>query len=373
MRCIAIALLLLCAMLCPSAAQDYTREHLRITFAAAGPRGLEALLVRPADSRRYPLALMTHGSPRSVEQRPQMTPARSYMQALEFARRGFAVLIVTRRGYGNSGGDYAERAPVCGQNEYLKAANESARDLRAAVEFMQTRTDVSTQGMIAIGRSAGGVAAIALAADPPAGLVAVINFAGGRGSRGDRDVCGADAQVESFGILGRTAHVPMLWVYAENDQYFWPELAQRFHTAFQASGGRAKFVTAPPLGRDGHSLFSEAGASLWIPIVDAFLREQNLGLRTLLPPLAGDALPAPAHFTQDGSGRAAFRQYLRANDNKAFAVSQKGGYAWRSGAGTEREAEVAAREACEHSGATCSIYAINNELEAERTRAPAGR
>lgn len=295
-----------------------------------------------------------------------MTPGRYYMQALEFARRGFAVLIVTRRGYGSSGGDYAEGASACGQNEYLKAATESARDLRAAVEFMQTRTDVRTEGMIAIGRSAGGVAAVALAADPPSGLAAVINFAGGRGSRGDRDVCGADAQVESFGILGRTARVPMLWVYSENDLYFWPELAQRFHAAFQASGGRAKFVAAPPFERDGHSLFSEAGARLWIPIVDGFLREQNLGLPTLLPPLAGDALAAPAHFRPDGPGRAAFRQYLRANDNKAFAVSQKGDYAWRSGATTEREAEAAAREACESKGATCTIYAVNNQLEKER-------
>jgi len=73
---------------------------------------------------------------------------------------------------------------------------------------------------------------------------------------------------------------------------------------------------------------------------------------------------------QGGAGRASFRQYLRANDNKAFAVSQNGGYAWRSGAGTEREAEAAAREACERSGAVCTIYAINDKLESERA-APA--
>jgi hypothetical protein len=197
----------------------------------------------------------------------------------------------------------------------------------------------------------------------------VINFAGGRGSRGDRNVCGADAQVEAFGVFGQTARVPMLWVYAENDQYFWPELAQRFHAAFQASGGRAKFVAAPPYGRDGHSLFSEAGASIWIPIIDDFLREQSLGLRTPLPPLASDALPAPAQFRPDGSGRGAFRQYLRANDHKAFAISQTGEFAWRSGATTDGEAQRAAREACERKGAVCSIYAVNNQLESERARA----
>ena len=368
MRRIATAVLLLGLMLCPSAAQDYARENLRIPFAAAGPRGLEAQLIRPADGRRYPLALISHGSPRDSGERPHMTPGRYFVQAMEFARRGFAVLIVTRRAYGNSGGDYAEAASACGRNEYLHVARESAKDLRAAIEFMQTRADVSTDGMIAIGRSAGGLASIALAADAPSGLAAVINFAGGRGSRGDRDVCGADAQAEAFGVLGRTARVPMLWVYSENDLYFWPELAQRFHAAFQASGGRAKFVAAQPFSRDGHSLFSEAGAPIWIPIVEDFLREQQLGLRTPLPPPARDALPAPATFRPDGQGHAAFRRYLRANDHKAFALSPTGSFAWRSGATTDDEAQRAAREACESRGAVCSIYAVNDQLESERTR-----
>jgi alpha/beta superfamily hydrolase len=164
MRRAAIVLLLLGLMPCWAAAQEYTRENLRIPFAAAGPRGLEAQLVRPADGRRYPLALISHGSPRDSAERPHMTPGRYYVQAMEFARRGFAVLIVTRRGYGSSGGDYAEGAPACGRNEYVTSARESAKDLRAAIEFMQTRSDVSTERMIAIGRSAGGLAAVALAA-----------------------------------------------------------------------------------------------------------------------------------------------------------------------------------------------------------------
>ena len=66
------------------------------------------------------------------------------------------------------------------------AANASAADLRAAVDAMNRRADVTTQGMIAAGVSAGGFASIALSADPPPGLAAVINFAGGRGSRADR-------------------------------------------------------------------------------------------------------------------------------------------------------------------------------------------
>lgn len=360
----AIVLAILCALLCPSAAQDYRREQLRVPSSAAGARGLEALLVRPADDRRYPLALLSHGSPRDAEVRRQMTPGRYYMQAIEFARRGFAVLIVMRRGYGISDGDYAEGASRCGRSEYLKSANESAQDLRAAIEAMQRRSDVTTQGMIAIGQSAGGLASIALAGNAPPGLAAVINFAGGRGSRGDNDVCGEDELVEAFGTLGRTARVPMLWVYSENDLYFWPELARRFHAAFQASGGRAKFVAAPAFGRDGHSLFSPRGASIWIPMVDAFLRDENLGLRTPLPPPSTDVLSPPVQFRNQG--REAFKQYLLAGEHKAFAVSKSGRFGWRTGMRSEREARVAALEACERTGDSCSIYAVDDDLEIDR-------
>lgn len=359
----AIVLALLCATLCPSAAQDYSREPLRIPSSAAGPRGLEALLVRPADGRRYPLALITHGSPRDAQARRQMTPGRYQMQAVEFARRGFAVLIVMRRGYGTTDGEYAAGASRCGPSEYLKSANESARDLRSAIEAMQTRSDVTTQGMIAIGQSAGGLASLALAADAPQGLAAVFNFAGGAGSRADHNVCGEDALVEAFGTFGRTARVPMLWVYSENDQYFWPELAQRFYTAFQASGGRAKFISAPTFGRDGHSLFSPRGAPIWTPMVDAFLREENLGLRTPLPPPAATGLPPPAAFR--GSGLDSFKQFLLAGDHKAFAISKSGRYGWRAALRSEREARVAALEACEKGGDSCSIYAVDDELESD--------
>ncbi len=322
------------------------------------------MLIRPAGDRRYPLALMTHGSPRKAEARRQMNPGRFHIQAIEFARRGFAVLIVMRRGYGLSDGNYAEGASQCGRSDYLRAAKETARDLRAAVEAMRTRSDLTTQGMIAVGQSAGGLGAIALAADPPQGLVAVINFAAGRGSRGDNDVCGEDALVAAFGDLGRTARLPMLWVYAENDLYFRPELARRFHAAFQATGGVAKFVAAPVFGQDGHSLFSASGAPIWTPMIDAFLREENLGLRVLLPPPAADALPPPVQFGE--RGREAFKQYLLAGDHRAFAVSKSGRYGWRSGMRSEREARVSALEACERTGESCSIYAVDEELESER-------
>ena len=81
-----------------------------------------------------------------------MTPNGLYAQAVEFARRGFAAVVVMRRGYGNSGGSYAENSGPCDRRNYLLAANASAADLRAAVDAMSRRADVTTQGMIAARR-----------------------------------------------------------------------------------------------------------------------------------------------------------------------------------------------------------------------------
>ena len=164
----------------------------------------------PSGARRYPLALISHGTPREGSARAPMSPYGSYRQAVEFARRGFAALVFMRRGYGDSGGQYAESSGPCGRREYLRAASQSASDLHAAIEAMRNRTDVSTNGMIAVGVSAGGFASLALTADPPPGLAAAINFAGGRGSRADNDVCDEDALVRAFATLGRTSRIPTL-------------------------------------------------------------------------------------------------------------------------------------------------------------------
>ena len=242
---IGVLCLIVCAALQPAAADGFYREDLRIPLAAAGPRGLEALLLRPSGTQRYPLALISHGAPRDAADRATMSPYGSYRQALEFARRGFAALVVMRRGYGTSGGDYAENSGRCGRRDYSVAANASARDLRAAIEAMKGRADISTGGMIAVGVSAGGFATIALTADPPPGLAAAISFAGGRGSRGDNDVCDQGALVREFATLGRTSRIPMLWIYAQNDKFFWPDLAHRMYAAFNGAGGRARIHRCP--------------------------------------------------------------------------------------------------------------------------------
>lgn len=335
------------------------REELRIPMAVAGQRGLEAVLIRPAAPGRYPLALLSHGAPRDPADRATMSANRSYPQAVEFARRGFAALSVMRRGYGTSEGSFAEAAGPCGRRDYLGAGKVSALDLRAAIAAAERRSDVTTQGMIAVGVSAGGFASLALAADAPSGLAAVISFAGGRGSRADNEVCSEDALIAAFGAYGKTARVPTLWIYAANDKYFGPELARKMHAAYVQSGGRAQLIEAAAFGSDGHALYSAPGIPIWTPMVDEFLRAHNLGLRTpitLTPP----AVAPPPQL--GANGRAQFATYLASGPHKAFAVSPKGAFAFRTARRSAAEAQDEALKACAQYGPDCKLYAIDNAL-----------
>jgi dienelactone hydrolase len=359
MRATLLAVLIVSTTMQPAAADGFHREDLRIAMAAAEPAGLEAMLVRPSGSGRYPLALISHGAPRDRTARATMSPYGMYRQAIEFARRGFAALVVMRRGYGVSGGRYAESSGPCADRDYLRSARASAEDLAAAIEAMQNRTDVSTNGMIAVGGSAGGFASIALAAAVQPGLVAAISFAGGRGSRADDDVCDEAALVRAFAALGRTSRIPMLWIYAENDKFFRPELAHRMHAAFTGAGGRAQLIDAPAFGDDGHTLFSR-GIPLWTPMVDRFLREQNLATRELAAAPRPTALSPPPRLGE--KGRSAFAGYLAASPHKAFALSPTGSFGYRGGQRSAGAAQDAALAICAKFAADCAVYAVDEEL-----------
>jgi dienelactone hydrolase len=225
-------------------------------------------------------------------------------QAIEFARRGWAAVVVMRRGYGGSDGNWAEGYGSCANPNYIAAGTASAADLKAAIALLETRPDIDPSRVISVGVSAGGFATVALTADPPPGLVAAINFAGGRGSQSDDEVCREDRLIEAYRFFGKRARIPVLWVYAENDHFFGPRLAQQFRDAFIAGGASVEFITAPAFGSDGHGLFSLAGIPVWSGFVDAFLQRQGLRIRaTLLPPPPRPALNAPVEPIADQATR----------------------------------------------------------------------
>ena len=326
--------------------QDLIEEPLRIPMPEAGKAGLEAVVVRPNDAAAHPLALLTHGTPRQATDRAEVSAAQFVPQAREFARRGWTTVVVVRRNYGSSGGRYAEETDSCSNHgNYYYAARESAHDLRAAISYLSTLPIVDSSRIIAVGVSAGGFAVVALTADPPPGLKAAISFAGGRGSRGPDDVCSPDLLVSTFGALGEKSRIPMLWVYAQNDHFFGPRLAERLYGAFTRAGGQARFIKAAEFGRDGHGLYSAGGIAIWTPMVDDFLAAQNLKLRDDLL-----ALPTPPNVTPpeslSTSGLEAFRTFLTYPGHKAFAVSPDGHYGYVIARRSNKDAQKKAEEHC---------------------------
>ena len=294
-------------------------QELRIPWVKS-PSGLDALLVSVDLPDKRPLVVITHGSSRDTQAHREVTPWAMLPQAIWFARRGFIVLVVVRRGYGASEGepDYAGTGH-CPQSDYQKASENAAEDLAVAIDYGSRLPGVDSTRAIAAGISTGGMATVALTAHAPKNLIAAINFAGGRGSRADHDVCNPGSPVSAYRSFGKHSRVPMLWIYSENDKYFWPELAHQFDAAFRSGGGQDEFIQAPPVGVDGHRLFSQ-GIPIWTPMVDAFLKAHDL---VLLPqPLPEPQLPnvTPPEGLTEG-GQESFRAYLALGPHKAFAMS----------------------------------------------------
>ncbi len=311
---------------------------------------LEAMELRPRLPGPFPLAIIVHGTPGTEDKRRQYKVEAFTPQAIEFARRGFVAVAFLRRGYGTSDGGYAESNGACGRMNYLTAGVESARDIAAALRALAVRPYIDRSRVLVVGQSAGGFAALALTKDPPPGVQAVVNFAGGRGHFPERNaVCEPEKLVAATGQFGHGAGSPTLWIYAENDKSFGPSLARQMLNAYLAGGGRAEMVMAPPFGEDGHFLFA-LGLAEWRAPVDEFLRRMRLP--TMLP----QPRPVPPPEIR-GKAEEAFRKYADSLlPNKAFAASPRSGaFAWKSGAGSVAAARIEALTMCQKSGTVCEI------------------
>jgi len=228
-----------------------------------------------------------------------------------------------------------------------------------AIDYGRHLPQVDPDHIVAVGVSTGGMATVALTAHAPPGLVAAINFAGGRGSQGDHDVCNAEDLVHSYRNFGKKSRVPMLWLYAQNDKYFWPELAQKFDAAFRSGGGNDQFVLAPAIGEDGHSLFRHVSA--WSSMVDSFLAAQKLvPLAQVLPELEAPDVPAPTGLSE--AGQRAFHNYLLLGPHKAFAMAAWS-FGFSAGQMTADDARRKALENCRHAAQNrenCVLVSVDN-------------
>ena len=272
-----LAAVLLFGQFPPAGLAAQQSEILYVDAPDDSGRELRVRLVLPDGDGPFPLAVINHGSPRLASERPGITDPKYTQLVSWFIDRGYAVALPLRRGYGPGGGRWNETFGPCDDPDYVSAGLETARDIEAAIEELRERDDIMRKATVVVGHSAGGWGSLALASLNLKGVRAYINFSGGRGGHHDDRPelnCNADALVDAAERYGETSRRPTLWLYAENDRYFPPSLAERMHTAFTDAGGKARFKMLPAIEGDGHLLATE-GQESWGPILGKFLKTDD--------------------------------------------------------------------------------------------------
>ena len=322
---------------------------------------------RPQGPGPFPLVVMNHGRPGDPALRAQFPRQRFEPIARFFIRKGFAVAVPQRLGYGvsASAGD-PEDEMSCNNPRYKPAGDAAAVQVLAVVAHMRKEADIDPSRLVIMGQSLGGFTTVATAATKPDGLVAAINIAGGHGGNPETrpgNPCQAYLLENTFAAWGKTATAPMLWMYSENDKYFNPKNARAWFDAFTKAGAKAEFKLMPPFGDDGHALLVRAN-DLWQPVVDEFLARHGFTTPGAMGKPAvtglGKALDAAAvPLISDKQRDETYQKYLAAKSPKAFALGSgdRLGYAWGD------DAMSKALGFCQRrTGLPCKLYAVDNDV-----------
>jgi hypothetical protein len=161
--------------------------------------------------------------------------------------------------------------------------------------------------------------------------------------------------VSTIRAYGAATRVPSLWVYAENDGLFGPELVERMRTEFLESGGDARLVRLPSEGKDGHRIFSSARRK-WLPEMDGFLRSLKLPTWN-----EGDVNELMRRGAVEERTRAFLEEYVAGPSEKAL-VREKGGsyFGVAYGYRTVEQAGRSALDSCQRTKRECELIMENN-------------
>jgi dienelactone hydrolase len=333
-----------------------------------GARTGEMLIThfKPPGNGPFPAVLMHHG--RGVD---RANPGRwRYINVAQYwTRRGFAVFIPTRLGYGDTGLEPdPEFTGPCNSKRYDVAAAAVVVQSKAGLDYASQQPWVDKNKMIVMGQSMGGFTTILTMGQKYPGVIAGINFAGGAGGdpillRGNP--CSPFMLGSLFGSAGKfnQGSTPMLWIYSENDLYWGPSLPKKWFDAYTEAGGKAQFTQFPPIGADGHSLIN-TGFGLWRPIVDQFI--SSLGFATPKNANAPETsnfadladtskVPLVNQETKD----VGYKRFLNTDVPRAFAIGPKGEWSFQSG---ERSIERALERCAGSAKTDCKLYAVDDAV-----------
>jgi carboxymethylenebutenolidase len=246
-----------------------------------GPVALRALVFRPQGKGPFPGILLNHGAGRTEDELKRLGPYEANAELLGplFARHGYVLLYLFRRGVGLSTGqgtnavDLMNRASAARGQEARNALQlqllqgREMTDALAALEFLRTLPEVSASRVGIVGHSFGGSLTILMAEREP-GLRAVVIFSAA-GYSFDRS---PELRERLLAALSRLA-APTFFIHAANDYSL--SSGKVLDARLEALDKPHRLKIYPPLGRtvdDGHD-FLHLGVSTWEPEVFAFLDE----------------------------------------------------------------------------------------------------
>lgn len=324
---------------------------------------IEALIVRPVRAGKFPIALIVNGSAA-----PHESDAHADWLAHiahDFAHRGWLAVSVVWPGYGRSTGRFIDEAGNCTNPDVARFLDTHGKELGAALATLRKRPDVDPSLALGVGISIGGASMLDLAAQPDHPLAAVINISGGvyhYSTAGSPDancsLYSADL-VRNFTHFGSHNPTPTLWLYAENDPYFGPDLVARMVDGYRSQGGDADYVALPPYGQDGHTLYKHQANTLLKPHIEDFLKAHHF------PAMHDDGL-MPMLSTLTPADRTEAEAYLLSVTEKAMAKSgEAGGVFWDYDEHSLKAARQKALGNCRKAtGKSCRIVAQNTQLMA---------
>jgi dienelactone hydrolase len=320
----------------------------------------------PSGNGPYPLVVMSHG--RSTDKRDEPSRFRSVRIARYWVRRGFAVIVPTRLGYGATGiePDTELSGRSCEDRTYVPMSEAAAHQIATAIAFGKTLPWIDKSKIILMGQSVGGLATTVANAKGHAGVIAAVNSAGGSGGNPAKNPgkpCAPERLATVYEAAGKTAKTPMLWLYSQNDKYWGTSLPRQWHKSYTAAGAKAEFVMLPANGDDGHKQLEFL--SLWRPHVDRFIA--TLGFSAPKKPEA----PPPSNFAKlDDASKIPFvkdevrsdgyQKFLALDVPRACVVSPTGNWAFYGG---RTDALQAALTRCAASAKQpCKPYAVDDAV-----------
>jgi dienelactone hydrolase len=322
---------------------------------------LETRLYAPLGEGPFPLVVINHGQNPGP---PRFQSSSAYYgQALEFVRRGYAVIVPMRQGFAGSSGFYLSAGGNIEDTGFAQAD-----DVAAAIDYARSVPFIDASRVVVVGQSAGGLATIALGSRNPPGVLGLINFAGGlhfvNTPGSERNL------IVAFSDYGKTTRIPSWWMYGDNDSLFPPPLVHKMLDGYNGSGGHAQLVDFGNFGNDAHGLFGAFnGTAIWLPQVEKFLA--SLGLPTEVRYDLREHVDGPdiedvaAVPNLNEGGREGYRRFLWSAPPRAFAVSENGHWASRTGP----DAEKRALDSCAaHAGTQCRLYAVDQHLVSPPTQ-----